>query len=348
MASMMRRIRRASRRVERALGIANAFHTTQHNFDVTLRMLLLEWPADRPVPEPLRRASDRAYLTYDAIEPVILDVARRLLAAGVPAWQLARDLLATCGHDYGHTGGGDRLDASGAPLPLTHEETAEKHVAKFGIDLGMPPALILESLAGIRATTLNARPGRAKIRPTNDFERKITLADVAGCVKRPDLWMTRVAIPVLSERIEPWKRRMDEIPAEVSALRQELAAGGDGDRRPDLKRRLTALEAEHRGIIKTVSEAFDAELRFLNFVFEQRLEPLPCGLRLWAEKIEHRIGLIEDLLAKEELLEPLDAQGFPLVEAMTVKLANADNLEQSLAADDVHPNLGRLYSGFLP
>ncbi len=347
LARLMRRIYRASRRVERALGIDNAFHNTLHNFDVALRLLLLEWPADRPIPEHLRRRSDQAYLTFEAIEPVVMDLARELLDAGIPAWQLARDLLAASGHDYGHTGGANRLGKDGAPTPLTHEETAEKHVAKFGIDLGMPPALILESLAAIRATTVHLRPGRARIQAATEFEKRMTLADVAGCVKRPDLWMTRVAIPILHEQIGLWKRRLKELPAELDDLRQAAETAPD-DERPQLLDRLAALEAEHQTIIKTVSEAFGAELDFLHFVRTQRLQPLPCGVRLWATRIDRRIGLIERLLARQELLAPLDAQGFALLEAMTRKLANAESLKRSLASGDVHPNLRQLYAEITP
>ncbi len=307
LARLMRRICRASRRVEHALSLDNPFHTTLHNFDVALRLLQLEWPLARPMPEHLRRATERVYDSYEEIEPVILDLARRLLDDGLPSWRLARDLLAACGHDYGHTGGTERLDDRGSPTPLTHEETAEKHVAKFGIDLGLPPVLILESLGAIRATTVHIRPGRAKVWPATDFERRLALADVAGCVKRPDLWMTRVAIPVLRERIAPWKRRRIEIPAEISALRRQLAVGRNGT---GLRERIEALEAEQDAIITTVSQAFEAELRFLIFTRDQRLQQVASGLRLWADTIDHRIGLIRRLLDRKQLLAPLDAEGF--------------------------------------
>ena len=56
---LMRRIYTSSRRVERMLGIDNAFHHTIHNFDVALRLLLLEWPRDHPIPEEMRRAAFR-------------------------------------------------------------------------------------------------------------------------------------------------------------------------------------------------------------------------------------------------------------------------------------------------
>ncbi len=304
--TLMHRMVAASRRVERTLSIDNAFHTTVHNYEVLLRLLLLEWPLDQPVPKAAARAVDQAYDSFSALEPILSDLMRRMLEVGVDSWRLARDVLAAAGHDYGHSGDTDRRDATGTLLPLTHEETAERHVAKFGIEHGFPPALILESLAGIRATTLHIRQDRDKVQATNDFERKMTLADVAGCVMRPDLWMTHVAIPVLHERM--------------------------GDGVP----------------IHTVSEAFDNELRFLSFVRANRLAPVPSGSRLWGAKIDRRIALIERLLERKDLLEPLDAHGFSLVEQLTHKLANADDLESTLEEDGVDPKLRELFTEFLP
>lgn len=304
--TLMHRMFAASRRVERTLALDNAFHTTVHNYEVLLRLLLLEWPAGRPIPQAAQRAAERPFDSFSELEPILSQLMEEMLEAEVPPWRLARDLLAAAGHDYGHSGDTDRLDASGTPLPLTHEETAEKHVAKFGIEHGFPTALILESLAGIRATTLHVRSDREKIQAANDFERKMTLADVAGCVLRPDLWMTHVAIPVLYERM--------------------------GDGVP----------------IHTVSEAFDNELRFLSFVRTHRLAPVPSGSRLWGEKIDRRIALIERLLERTDLLEPLDAHGFPLVEELTRKLANAHDLESTLEQDGIDPNLRKLFTEFLP
>ena len=304
--TLMHRMVCASRRVERTLSIDNAFHTTIHNYEVLLRLLLLEWPTGRPIPRAAARAVERAYDSFSELEPILSDLMRRMLDAGVASWRLARDLLAAAGHDYGHSGDTDRRGPNGRPLPLTHEETAERHVAKFGIEYGFPPVLILESLAGIRATTLHIRKDRDKIRATNDFERKMTLADVAGCVMRPDLWMTHVAIPVLYERME------DGAP------------------------------------IHTVSEAFDNELRFLSFVRAHRLAAVPSGSRLWGKKVDRRIALIKRLLERTDLLEPLDARGYALVEELTRKLANAEDLQRTLAEDGVNPNLRELFAEFLP
>ena len=337
-----------SRRVERSLGIHNAFHHTLHNFDVALRLLLLEWPPGQPVPEAMRCAAYRAYDSFESLEPVLSELVRQMLDLGVPAWRLARDLLASLGHDYGHSGGTDRRSKTGALMPLTHEDVAEKHIAKLGIEFDLPPAIILQGLAGIRATTLHVPPGREEVRAANDFERKMMLADVTGCVKRPDLWMTHVMIPVLDEQMQPWKLRLVELPIEIERLKRQIEEPENAQQRLRQADQLSALEEEEQAIITTVSQAFDNERRFLTFVRAHRLDPVPAGRRLWSERIDRRILLVERLLAREDLLEPLDEQGFPLVEEMTARLANSDSLERSLADNTVHPNLRKLFAEFIP
>ena len=349
LAALMHRMVAASLRVERTLSIDNAFHTTVHNYEVLLRLLLLEWPAGCTLPGELRRAVDRSYVEFEPLAAVLIDLMRRMLAFGVPSWILARDLLAAGGHDYGHSGDTDRLGHDGNSLPLTHEETAERHVAKFGIDFDFPPALILESLAGIRATTLHVRADREKVHPDNEFERKMTLADVCGCVMRPDLWMTHVAIPVLYERMLPWQRRMAEIAQESDRLRREIEDLDEHDAERIRKvERLAALEAENNAPIQTVSEAFANELRFLSFIRANRLESVSSGSRLWAGTVDQRIALIERLLRRKDLLEPLDQDGFPLVEELTRKLVNAESLKATLEEHGINPNLKQLFAEFLP
>ncbi len=347
--ALMRRMHTASLRVERQLSIDNAFHTTLHNYEVLLRLLLLEWPSSQPMPWEMRHAVDHAYDSFDTLEPLLADLISQLLDRGVPSWRLARDILAAGGHDYGHSGDTDRLGPDGAPLPLTHEETAERHVAKFGITFGFPPSLILESLAGIRATTLHVRQDRQKVQASNDFERKMTLADVAGCVMRPDQWMIHVAIPVLHERMQPWQQRLSEISVEIEQLTRQIERlPPDHAEREHKTAQLAELEAEEVAPIQTVSDAFDNELRFLSFIRSNRLEPVATGSRLWGERIDRRIELIKRLLNRRDLLEPLDGHGFPLVETLTEKLANADSLQRSLAQDGVDPNLRELFSEFIP
>ncbi len=347
--ALMRRMYDASLRVERHLSIDNAFHTTLHNYEVLLRLLLLEWPNSQTIPQEMKHAVDRGYHSFETLEPLLADLVQQLLDCGVPSWRLARDILAAGGHDYGHSGDTDRLGPDGTPLPLTHEETAERHVAKFGIAFGFPPALILESLAGIRATTLHIRQGRQKIQATNDFERKMTLADVAGCVMRPDQWMIHVAIPVLQERMQPWQQRFSEITLEIERLNRQIEQlPPDHVERQRKAARLAELEAEEVAPIKTVSDAFDNELRFLSFIRSSRLEPVATGSRLWGKRIDRRIALIKRLLERRDLLEPLDEYGFPLVETLTEKLANADNLQRTLNGDDIDPNLRELFSEFIP
>lgn len=346
---LMRRFYAGSRRVERMLGIDNAFHNTLHNFDVALRLLLLEWPPQHPIAEEMRQAAAVAYTSFDDLSSVLVELMGRLRKMGVPAAHLARDLLAAAGHDYGHTGGGDRKKENGDHSELTHEDAAEKHAAKFGIDAGMPPALILESMAGIRVTVLHVRPGREKIFATSEFERKMMLADVAGCVKRPDLWMTRVAIPVVIERLEPWRHVVTTLPEKIRDMRRRLDEMADrDDGRPELAKRLAKAEAQNATIIRTVTQAIDNERRFLTFIRDHRLAPVAAGRRLWAKTIDDRIHLVERQLARKDLLEPLDARGFSFVEEMAHQMANVDSLERLLADEGLPAELSELYLEFLP
>ena len=62
---LMRRLYASSRRFERMLDLDNAFHHTIHNFDVLLRLLMLEWPEDQPVAEDMRQASAAAYTSNE-------------------------------------------------------------------------------------------------------------------------------------------------------------------------------------------------------------------------------------------------------------------------------------------
>ncbi len=306
---LMRRIYDRSRRAERMLGIDIAFHDTLHNFEVFLRLLVLEWPEDDP-PQEVRRAPERPYRTLQDIEPVIRDLMGRMLELGFPSGRLVRNLLAAIGHDYGHIGGTDRQDVTGALTPLTHEETAERHVGGFGLAAGLPPTLILEALAGIRATTFHIRPDRERIQAANDFERKLMLADVAGCVLPADLWLTHVAMPVLNEKI-------------------------------------AVCPPEHRGFVETVEEMLDDEHDFLKFIRAYRLRQVSVGERLWGENIDRKIALIERLLAREELLATLEEQGSELIERLARELANAESLESWLGGEAVDPALRELFGEFL-
>ncbi|MCK6586432.1 MAG: hypothetical protein L6Q76_02500, partial [Polyangiaceae bacterium] len=170
----------------------------------------------------MRRAPLKVYRSMESITAVTLNVIRELVENGVHPSIIARDMLAALGHDFGHSGGTDRVDRHGVPAPLTHEEAAEKHVAKIGVELGFPPALILESMAGIRATTFYSRPGRKRVQAANDFERRLALADVMGCVLPPDLWLTHVGVPVLLEKIPTWKRRLTRISGDIERVKGEL------------------------------------------------------------------------------------------------------------------------------
>ncbi len=331
---LMRRLYVSSRRVERTLGIDNAFHNTLHNFEVLLRLLLLEWPGRSPLPAEMQGADRRVYPSFEAIEPVIHELIGRLLEARFPAWKLARDVLAASGHDYGHTGATERLDGNSAVAALTHEETAERHVAKFAIELGFPPALALASLAGIRATTFRTRRGRERIQAANDFERCLTLADVAGFVLPADRWLTHVAIPLLDEKLTRWRCRQEEIPRELDELRRQLdPLPADDPARRRGSERIAELEAESRDIVNDLPEFFRSEIGFLEFIRGDRLEAVPRGKKLWGGRIARRIELIRGVLAREDLVEALAQRGFTLLEDTARKLTNIKSLEVCLAGE---------------
>lgn len=348
MEGMMDRLYRKSLRVERMLGINNAFHTTLHNFEVLLRLLLLEWPADEALPPDVRDAPMRIYATLEDIRAVLLDILRALLARGVSEAILARDVLAALGHDFGHSGGTDRVDRDGTPSPLTHEEAAEKHVAKLGIEHGFPAALILESMAGIRATTFYSRPGRKRVQAANDFERRLTLADVMGCVLPPDLWLTHVGVPVLLEKIPTWKRRLSAITGEIARVRDELAGTPEDDPvRSDKEEEYKNLVAEDARIIRDIEEWFKSERGFFLFIEAYKLEPVEGARELWGSILKQKIALMDEVLEKKDLLAPLAVRGFSFLEEYAVALANAGSLSSWLAREDVDPGLRVLLTPFV-
>ncbi|MDI3288589.1 hypothetical protein [Polyangium sp. 15x6] len=336
-------------RVERLLGINNAFHRTLHNDEVLLRLLLLEWPETVPLPDEVKNAPMRVYPNIDAIAAVLRDALGRMLEAGTPAWVLARDLLAALGHDYGHSGGTDRMLQDGAPAPLTHEDTAEKYVAPIGLEFGMPTALVLESMAGIRATTFFVRPGRPRIQAVTEFERRLTLADVMGCVLPPDLWLTHVGAPVLVEKLPIWRRRLVQIPGELGAIEARLAVLADDDpTRQGILAAREALQLEDSRIVKHVEEWFRSERGFFLFIESSRLGVVPRARDLWGDVLRGKIELMERVLAQKELLAPLAAQGFPLLGQYAEELANAESLESVIARGTLDPGLYQILRMFLP
>jgi hypothetical protein len=348
MEDMMRRLYRRSIRVERILGIDNAFHTSLHNFEVLLRMLLLEWPLGRPLPADVESAPLKVYRSMESITAVTLHVIRALLENGVHASIIARDMLAALGHDFGHSGGTDRVDRHGVPAPLTHEEAAEKHVAKMGVELGFPPALILESMAGIRATTFYSRPGRKRVQAANDFERRLALADVMGCVLPPDLWLTHVGVPVLLEKVPTWKRRISMISGEIERVRDDLARMPDAEPgRSAKEEEYKELLAEDGRIIRDIEEWFRSERGFFLFIEAHKLDPVSGARELWGDILKDKIALMETVLQRRDLLEPLAARGLAFLEEYAASLANASSLREWLERDDVDPALREILSPFV-
>jgi hypothetical protein len=348
MEDMMRRLYRRSLRVERILGIDNAFHTALHNNEVLLRLLLLEWPVGCPLPDHVRRAPLTVYRSMESITAVTLHVIEALLKIGVHASIIARDMLAALGHDFGHSGGTDRVDRHGIPAPLTHEEAAEKHVAKIAVELGFPPALILESMAGIRATTFFSRPGRKRVHAANDFERRLALADVMGCVLPPDLWLTHVGVPVLLEKIPTWKRRLTQIADAIERLRNELATLPETDPgRAAKDEEYRELVAEDGRIIRDIEEWFRSERGFFLFIEAHKLDPVSGARELWGDILKDKIALMENVLQRKDLLGPLAARGFGFLEEYAASLANVSSLREWLEREDVDPALREILAPFV-
>ncbi len=336
-------------RIERALGFDNAFHRALHNHEVLLRMLLLEWPGPALPPEHIRRAALEVYPTIDGVVSALKQSLAALLETGVSSAVLARDILAAAGHDYGHSGGTDRLDSTGLPAPFTHEEMAEKHVAAIGLEFGMPVALVLESMAGIRATTFHARPGRDRIQAATDFERKLTLADIMGCALPPHLWLTHVGAPVLLEKLPVWRRRLVQIPAEILAIDERLGMTNQSPTtRESLQAERELLVAEDARIIKHLDEWFRSERGFFVFIDSARLSTVPRARDLWGDSLQEKILLMDRVIARRDLLEPLVTQGFALLEHYATALANVDDLRSFIARPDVDRRLGTLLELFLP
>jgi len=309
LAAMMRYICRLSRRTERLLKINNAFHHTQHNFEVFIRLLVLEWPAGVTLPPDLEAAPRRLYASMDELLPQVVALVAALLDCGVAEHIIARDALAALGHDFGHSGCPDRINSLGQLMPLTHEETAEKHVAKVGLRFGFPPALILQAMAGIRATTFFNRPGRQRITPANEFERRLTLADVMGCVLPVDQWLTHVGLPVLLEKIPFWN------------LRSGVPEGQ---------------------VIRTVGEWLHSERNFFMFIESHKLDPVAGARSLWGAIIQEKIVILETMLMQHALLEQMDARGYDFLVDFAHKLAHAPSLAERLGHADIDPHLRQL------
>lgn len=348
MAEMMSLIYRRAVRVEHLLGIENAFHTPAHNVEVLLRLLCLEWPPGKPMPELVRTAPLKVYTTIGALHAAAMNMLAALLGAGVSCAVLVRDLLAALGHDYCHSGGTDRLLYDGTPAPLTHEEVAERCVGNIGVRLGFPAALILQSMAGIRATTFNSRPGKRTVVPANDFERKIALADVMGCVLPSPEWLTHVGVPVLREKIPCWKRRIGEIESESKRLRDELLVLPKGDtERIRRENQLTLLRVEDSRIIRDIEEWFRSEQDFFRFLLDHKLAPVPGAEALWGAILREKIALMGRVLARKTMLRPLSAKGFSFLEYYADLLANAGNLRLCLESEGMEPALCETLRMFL-
>jgi hypothetical protein len=329
MVALMHHMYRMNIRVERRLGIHNAFHCAMHNFEVLIRLLVLEWPVDVAMPTWVEQAPQRVYRALETALPVALAVIDALQEQRVPGSTIARDLLTALGHDYGHTGGTDRLDADGRMLPLSHEDMSEKHVALVGMRFGYPTALILESMAGIRATTFHHRPGRPRVQPANLFEHRITLADVMGCALPPDQWLTHVAVPVLFEKIPHWKRRSIEIAMEEHSLDPN------------------ALLAERAGIISDIGEWFHSEHGFFVFIEAFKLRPIPGAHALWGVNVQQKMALVERVLSRTDLLAPLVAQDSSLLEQFACQLCNVTDLKGRLDQGDIDTRLRELLRPFV-
>lgn len=287
---MLHALSRNALRLEARLHLHNAFHRAQHNHDVLLRLLVLAWPQPGPVPEFLAAAAQRVYPSAEAITQVLLQLLRALAHAGVPVDALACDVLAAVGHDYGHAGGTDRLDARGQPTPLTHEDMAEKHIAKIGLKYGMTPVCVLQAMAGIRATTFHVRPGRQRITADNAFERRLKVADIMGCALPMPLWLVHVGLPVLAEKLPHWRALL---------LQQDV---------------------DSSLIIQNLEDWLHSERGFLQCVDSGLLTTVPAAQALWRPALLDKIARLDLALARTDLLAPLNDQGFSVLEQLVSTL----------------------------
>jgi hypothetical protein len=287
--------------------------------------------------------------TIDSVARVVKEALATLLQIGVSSAVLARDVLAAAGHDYGHSGGTDRLDPAGTPAPFTHEEMAEKHVAPIGLEFGMPVALVLESMAGIRATTFHSRPGRDRINAATEFERKLTVADVMGCALPPHLWLTHVGAPVLLEKLPVWRRRMAQIPSELRIIDERSTATNlVHSERARLASEREVLANEDARIIKHIDEWFRSERGFFVFIQSTRLTTVTRAHELWGDILHEKILLMDRVMARRDLLDPLVLHGFGLLERYASLLANAIDLRDVIANPELDPHLSEILSMFLP
>lgn len=348
MAAKMELIHRRALRVDRLLCIENAFHTPAHNIEVLLRLLCLEWPATTPMPEIVRAAPLELFSNVQTLQSVTFSVLTALTDAGVTNGWLARDLLAALGHDFAHSGGTDRLDKDGTQARLTHEEVAETFMGNMGVNFGFPAALILQSMAGIRATTFNNRMGRQRVVPANEFELKLTLADTMGCVLPPPDWLTHVGVPVLKEKIPHWKRRLGEIESKSTALRGEILAAYEGDsERVRAEYRLALLREEDLLVIWDLEEWFKSEREFFRFLLEKKLALVADAEALWGSILREKIELMESVLARKNALRSLSLKGFSFLEYFADLLANVGDLRAFLMKTEIEPELRELLSVFV-
>ena len=317
---LLDRFERHHLRAERLLGRRVAFHHTLHNFEVLQRLLILDWPGTPP--PDIEALTLQRVDSVAAIKPILLRCLEMIGGGQNLPSSITRNILAALGHDYGHTGGTDRTAPDGTPAPLSHEDAAERHVAKIGLAADLPAPLILQALAGIRATTFFRRPGRARIQAASDFERKLMLADVAGCVLPAADWLTFVAIPVFAEKIDLFERRRHEIPVEIERARRE------GDK--EAKERIVLLEAERAGIVDNLAEWLKSETGFCRFVMEARLGAVSTAPASWTARISEKIACIQQAEKQEEAVKTLAAGGFPLLKEMVALFCNK-SLPQALA-----------------
>lgn len=309
---MLHALSRTALRLEARLHLRNAFHRAQHNHDVLLRLLVLAWPQPGPVPEFFAAAATRIYPSPQAITEVLVQLLRALAHAGVPVDALARDVLAAMGHDYGHAGGTDRLDAHGQPTPLTHEDMAEKHIAKIGLKFGMTPVHVLQAMAGIRATTFHVRPGRERVTADNAFERRLKVADIMGCALPMPLWLVHVGLPVLAEKLPHWRTLL---------LQQEV---------------------DSSLVIQNLEDWLHSERGFLQCVDAGLLGTVALAQTLWRPALLDKVARLDLALARTDLLAPLAAQGFVVLEQLVSFLQPEDATQTLPDTSALQPALREL------
>jgi hypothetical protein len=84
------------------------------------------------------------------------------------------------------------------------------------------------------------------------------------------------------------------------------------------------------------------------FIESTRLATVPLAGELWGELLREKILLMDRVMARRDLLDPLVARGFGFLERYAQLLANAVDLRDVIANPTLDSGLSEVLSMFLP